>query len=208
MAALSRADLSHFFRTLAEKLPCPVRLILTGGGAAMLFGGTRPTGDIDFGLVLSRNAQPHWHEVERAVTEAAREAKVNVQYASDIDRWSSIAIPGTRQRTRPYRRVGRLSVHLLEPVCWAVYKLGRYLESDVEDLKSVLRRERVDPLRLARLCGESLRTSPRSTALFAFRRQVEHFFSTHGSTIWRTRFDSERTIAAFHRAAQIPEDIR
>src|SRR5262245_37248472 len=139
MAALTRADLARFFRALATRLPCPVRLTLTGGGEAMLLGGSRPTGDIDFGLTLPTRASRHWPAVERAVSDAAAHAGVSVQYAADIDRWSSIAIPDGRRRTCPYRRVGRLSVHLLDPYCWAVYKLARYLESDVEDLTAVLR---------------------------------------------------------------------
>ena len=97
----------------------------------------------------------------------------------------------------------RPALRLLEPACWAVYKLARYLDADVEDLRTVLRRERVPSLALARLCGESLRASPRSTQLFLFRRQVEHFLAQHGRAIWGRRFDVSRTVAAFHRAAGI-----
>ncbi|TMB00216.1 MAG: hypothetical protein E6J70_11000 [Deltaproteobacteria bacterium] len=201
MRALTRRDLSRFLRTFARQLPCPTTLILTGGSEALVLGGTRPTGDVDFGLVV--RSQRRWPEVEAAVAAAAREARVVVQYSSDLDRWSSVTIPPRRRRTRPYRRVGRLSVRLLEPACWAVYKLARYLDADVEDLRTVLRRERVPSLALARLCGESLRASPRSTQLFLFRRQVEHFLAQHGRAIWGRRFDVSRTVAAFHRAAGI-----
>ena len=204
MAALTRASLGRFFRGLTRRLPCPVTLVLTGGGEALVLGGRRPTGDVDFGLVLRARWARRWPEVETAVAEAARAANVAVQYSSDIDRWSPVTIPANRRRTRLYRRVGRLSVHLLDPTCWAVYKVARYLEADVQDLRAVLRRQRVPSGRLARLCGESLRASPRSPALFLFRQQVEHFFRTHGSAIWGRRFDPDLTIAAFRRAAGIP----
>jgi hypothetical protein len=138
-----------------------------------------------------------------AVAHAAEEVGVTVQYSQDIDRWSSIAIPKKRLRTRPFRRIGRLSVHLLDPGCWAVYKLARYLDPDVDDLIEVLRHERISSLRLARLCGESLRSSPRSPSLFAFRKQVEHFFREHGVRVWGRGFDVERYVSAFHRAAGI-----
>jgi hypothetical protein len=200
VAALRRADLARFFRALAPKLPCRVKLVLTGGGEALLLGGSRPTRDLDFGLTVGER---FWPEVETAVADASRVTGVAVQYSQDIDRWSSIAIPARHRRTRPFRRLGRLSVHLLDPGCWAVYKLARYLESDVEDLRAVLKRERVWGVRLARLCGESLRTSPRSPALFAFRKHVEHFFREHGRFVWGKRVDSEGMIAAFHRAAGI-----
>lgn len=198
MAELTRADLRRFFEALATRLPCRVRLILTGGGAALVLGGTRPTGDIDFGIVTMGPLD----EVERAIDAAVSETGAVVQYSTDIDRWSSVAIPPARFRTRPYRRIGRLSVHLLEPTCWAVYKLTRYLDSDVDDLVAVLHRERPSPLALARLCGESLRASPRSPQLFNFRRQVEHFFRAHGTAVWGSRFEAERAIAAFQRASQ------
>lgn len=171
----------------------------------MLLGGRRPTGDLDFGVVLSRGRTHHWPEVEAAIARAAVDARVRVQYSTDIDRWSSVAIPSRRRRTRPFRRIGRLSVHLLDPACWAVYKLARYLESDLADLRAVLRRQRVSALRLAGLCGESLRESPRSTQLFLFRRQVEEFFRMHGRAVWGRRFDPGAAVAAFRRAAGIPQ---
>ena len=39
--------------------------------------------------------------------------------------------------------------------------------------------------------------------LLVFRRQVEHFFRTHGRAVWGRGFDAGSAIAAFHRAAQI-----
>lgn len=169
----------------------------------MLLGGRRPTGDVDFGLSVSPRHGGFWPEIEAAVAAAANEAGVVVQYSTDIDRWSSVAIPKGRFKTRPYKRLDRLSVHLLDPKCWAVYKLARYLDADVEDLLAVLPHQGVSSSSLARLCGESLRFSPRSTHLFLFRKQVEHFFREHGTTIWGKGFESERVIATFHRAAQI-----
>jgi len=202
--ALTRTDLARFLAAVACRLPCPAKIVLTGGTEAMLFGGSRPTGDVDFGLTVSARFRSHWPGVEKAVNAAAREVGIAVQYSSDLDRWSSVAIPPARRRTRPYRRVGRLTVHLLDPANWAVYKLARYLDADVDDLRVVLRRQRVPSRRLATLCGESLRASPRSTQLFLFRKQVEHFFREHGPAVWGRRFDPSPAIAAFHQAARIP----
>jgi len=198
---LRPADLSKFLVALARRIPCRVRIVLTGGCEAMLLGGSRPTGDIDFGVVVP--GEEPWPEIETAILAAADESAVTVQYSTDIDRWSSVAIPPRRQKTRRFRQIGPLAVHLLRPDCWAVYKLARYLDADVDDLCSVLRRERIPAVTLARLCGESLRASPRSTQLFAFRRHVEHFFAAHGPTIWRKRFSARRAVAVFHRAARI-----
>ena len=146
---------------------------LGGGGQWMIssYGLQREVPDslrgrmfaADFGLVVSAHDEPLWPEVESAVITAARDTGVTVQYSNDIDRWSSVTIPPTRRRSRPHRRFGRLSVHVLDPACWAVYKLARYLDADVEDLRYVLRRAHVPSGALARLCGTSLRASPRST---------------------------------------------
>lgn len=204
MTALARADLDRFFRSLAGRLSCPVRLILTGGGEALLLGGARPTGDLDFGIVVAPRYDEQWPAVERAIGDASAETGIPVQYATDIDRWSAVSIPPKRRRTRALRRIGRLSVHLLAPACWAVYKLTRYLDSDLADLRAVLRRQRVPWRTLAILCGESLRASPRSTQLQLFRRQVEHFFRTEGRSVWGARFQADAAIQAFHEAARIP----
>jgi hypothetical protein len=206
MDRLAAADLDRFLQSLARRLPCPARLVLTGGGEAMVLGGVRPTGDLDFALVVAEQLQAHWPALEAAVAAARDDAGIAVQYAADIDRWSSVSVPVARRRTRAFRRIGRLSVHLVEPTCWAVYKLARYLDSDVEDLRAVLRRQRVPWRGLARLCGESLRTSPRSTQLRLFRQQVEHFFRTYGGHVWGVAFDAERAIGMFRRAAGIPSN--
>lgn len=203
MPTLSLADLARFFNALARRLPCPVKLVLTGGSEAMLLGGRRPTGDLDFGLSVPRRHKPSWAEIEAAVVAAARDTSVVVQYSTDIDRWSSVTIPPKRFRTRYHKRIGRLTIHLLDPFCWAVYKLARYLDSDIEDLVAVLRHEKVSSVQMARLCGECLRASPRSTQLFLFRRQVDHFFREHGPKVWGKDFRIEPAMNAFLRAAKI-----
>jgi hypothetical protein len=204
MDRLTPADLDRFLRSLARRLPCPARVVLTGGAEAMLLGGVRPTGDLDFALLVAEQFEAHWPAVEAAVAAVRDESGIAIQYGTDIDRWSSVSIPTVRRRTRAFRRIGRLSVHLVEPTCWAIYKLTRYLDSDVEDLRAVLRRQRVSWRGLARLCGESLRASPRSTQLRLFRQQVEHFFRTHGGDVWGATFDPARAVGVFHRAARIP----
>ena len=201
---LERTEIDRFLRILSRELSAPATVILTGGSEAMLLGGARPTGDIDFQLVLSRRARRRAGAVEQAVAAAAEECAVAVQWSEDVDRWSAVSVPRRHRRTVPHRRYGRLTVRLLEPTCWAVYKLARYLEPDLEDLRAVLRRQRVDAGRLARLCGEALRGSPRSTALFQFRRHVEDFLGRHGRAVWGRRFDPDAAVAIFHRAAGIP----
>ncbi|MBI1987124.1 MAG: hypothetical protein HYS70_02105 [Nitrospinae bacterium] len=208
MHELRSDDMDAFFRALARKLPCRVKIIVTGGAEGLLLGSTRPTRDIDFGILLRAGPDEQaatWEAVESAIMEAAEETGVTAQYAQDIDRWSSVAVPRYDLHTRFYRRFGCAYVHLLEPAYWAVYKLARYLDADVADLIAVLRTQGVPPRQLAKVCGKALRSSPRSSSLFLFRRHVEHFFREHGPAIWGQGFDPCRAIAAFHHAAGIQE---
>jgi hypothetical protein len=203
-STLAPDDLDRLFREIARRLPRAATIVLTGGSEAMLLGGARPTRDVDFGWSSADPSDEDGGAIEAAFLEAAAATGIAIEYSTDIDRWSSVSVPRSRVRSRPYRRVGLLRVRLLDPACWAVYKLARYWESDVSDLVQVLPRTRVGPLRLASLAGESLRASPRSPQLFLFRRQVEHFFREHGTSIWGNRFSAARAIARFHAAAGIP----
>jgi hypothetical protein len=204
--------LDPFFQALAARVPCRVKIILTGGAEALLLGSTRPTRDLDFGITLIPTGEAHerhWPEVEAAIAAASQASGVTVQYSTDIDRWSSITMPDYQRHTRLHRRFGRVWVHLLEPAYWAVPKLARYLDSDAADIESVFRAQGVQPGSLARLCGRALRASPRSTAQFTFRQHVEHFFRTRGPAIWGSRFDPEAAVRLFQRAAGIqPGRIR
>jgi hypothetical protein len=206
VTALSLAALETFFEELAQRVSSPVKIILTGGAEALLLGSARPTADIDFGIALmarGKAGERSWTDVEAAIAEASRAAEVVIQYSADIDRWSSIGMPNYRRHTRFYRRYGRVTVHLLEPAYWAVPKLARYLDTDRLDLQVVLHTQGVHPELLARVCGRALRASPRSTALFLFRQQVEDFLRTHGVTVWGSDFDAEAAIGLFHQAAGI-----
>jgi hypothetical protein len=202
----SPGALDAFFEALSVRVPCRVKLILTGGAQGLLLGSTRPTGDLDFGITLITHAtthERHWTQVEAAIAAASQVARITVQYSADIDRWSAITMPNYQRHTRLHRRFGRVSVHLLEPAYWAVPKLARYLDSDAADIQTVLRTQNVKPESLARLCGRALRASPRSTAQFSFRQHVEHFLRTYGPTVWGSDFDAEAAVRAFQRAAGI-----
>lgn len=201
MERLRRSDLRRFFRHVASRLPFPVTIVLTGGAEALVLGGIRPTADLDFGVEVAPRWRERWPEIESAIAEASRTTGIAAQYGEELDHWSSVSVPPKRRRSRPWLRFGRLRLRLLDPACWAIYKLARYLESDRADLVPVLRREGVRWSRLTRLAGESLRESPKSSALFLFRKHVEHFLREDGHRIWGAGFDPEQAIRSFHEAA-------
>ncbi|OGX41042.1 MAG: hypothetical protein A3C53_06665 [Omnitrophica WOR_2 bacterium RIFCSPHIGHO2_02_FULL_68_15] len=199
-------QIARFFTVMARALDAPATVVLTGAAAGTLMGAGRPSLDVDFAVVLpwGRPAVP-WSRVEQAVQAATRQTGIAAQFAEDISRWSLISFLEYRRHTRPYRRFGRLDVRVLEPPYWAIGKLTRYLDLDVEDLIRVLRRARLAPEPLARLWGRALKASPRSDACWSFRRHVETFFHRHGPAIWGRAFASARALAAFHRAAGLQE---
>ncbi|MBI3246067.1 MAG: hypothetical protein HYZ50_06130 [Deltaproteobacteria bacterium] len=76
MVALSHADLARFFGALDRRLPCPSKIILTGGSEALLLGGQRPTGDIDFDLVVTDRYTRFWSDIEAAIAAFRRAAGI------------------------------------------------------------------------------------------------------------------------------------
>src|SRR5438094_115547 len=135
------SDVQKFFMELDRRIKTPLRVVLTGGAAAVLQGVKRATHDIDFELTLKRprRAGPaeSWDAIEKAIEETGRVTGVVPQYAEDIDRWSAITLP-SKNSTR-YRQIGKVEVRILSPDLWAIGKLTRYLSSDIGDLRTVLK---------------------------------------------------------------------
>lgn len=206
--------IDRFFRILDKEFDRRATMIVTGAAAGSLWGHVRPSRDIDFGIELAGRNPQGWEAFQAAVERTSRRTGIGVNYAEDIDRWGSISLLDYRRHTVPYRRFGKLSVRLLDPVYWSIGKLGRYFDLDVHDVVAVLRRTRVPALRLIRVWAKALRESPRSPAVFQFRLQVEHFLSAHGCAIWGRRFDARAAIEQFRRAAGIraapagPDEIK
>ena len=78
MTTLTRADLFKFFSALARRLPFSVKLALTDGSEAMLLGGRRPTGDLDFSIVTPNRRSGSFSEIEFAIASAADETRITV----------------------------------------------------------------------------------------------------------------------------------
>lgn len=193
-------QIDRFFRTLAREYPHSATVIVTGAAAAALWGHVRPSLDIDFSIRTGQRSPSAWSELEQAIDRTVRLTGIRVNYAEDIDRWSSVSLMDYRRHTMPHRRFASLEVRLLDPTYWSIGKLSRYLEPDVNDLVNVVQRWRIRADRLIQVWGRAVRRSPRSLALTQFCRQAEHFFRASGPTIWGNTFDADRAIAKFRRA--------
>src|SRR5437762_3031656 len=140
-------DIERFFEELNRHLDAPVVVLLTGGAAGVLQGVGRATYDVDFEAHVKRSNE--WEALQRAVEQTARQAGIAPEYAADIDRWSSFALPA--KTSRLYRRFGKVEVRLLDPGLWAIGKLTRYLASDIHDLRKVLKSAKTHGPAMARL---------------------------------------------------------
>jgi len=196
---MSRRQIARFFQVLSKELEERVTVVLTGAAAGSLLGHVRPSLDIDFAVRPSRTSRRAWQRIEEAIERTVRLTGIQANFAEDIDRWGPISLMDYLRHTRPYRRFGTLNVRVLDPAYWSIGKLSRYLEPDVRDLVSVLRRQRVPANRVVRVWARALRASPRSMALPQFRRQAEDFLRACGRAIWGTPFDPEGAIRLFHR---------
>jgi hypothetical protein len=203
---MNKNEVARYFNVLSKLFPHPCTVILTGAGAGAVYGRVRATMDLDFALKLEKDSSSktkQWQEFETASKEAALRTGIVAQYAEDIDRWSLITYLDYENHAIPFRRFGSLNVKLLEPCYWAIGKLARYLDPDVRDLIDVLKRTGTRPEVLSPILGTALKKSPKSTACYLFRRQVEDFFRSYGKRIWGREFSPESVIKNFHDHAGI-----
>lgn len=199
-------DIDRFFEDLGRRLDRPVRILLTGGAAGVLQGISRATYDIDFEIRLrrlpegSRRARDEWERVQKGIEATARATGITPQYDEDIDRWSSIALPVKRGKL--YRRFGKVEVRILDADLWAIGKLTRFLSTDVQDLRVVLSKARVDPQAAVKLWGKALGISPTSSSQATFRKQVETFLNQYAQEIWGTSVDPAELKRLFLESAR------
>lgn len=175
---MTRKDIDRFFEELARHHKHPLAIYLTGGIASWFLGGNRPTQDIDF--AVDDGSQ----EVGKALEEVSAKLGIPIQYSDDIQRWGMINIPEIYSGSLPYKIFGSITVFILAPEKWAIGKLNRYLESDLEDLVTVFRKNKPDLHHVLAYWKRALRESPASTQQTLFKKQVSHFLKHYGKSIW------------------------
>jgi hypothetical protein len=199
-------DIHRFFEDLGHRVRRPVRVLLVGGAAAVLQGVERATFDIDFEIDLGRSvprssvSEDASDAIQRAIAETARSTGITPQYDEDVSQWSSITMPA--KTSRLYRRFGKVEVRILDPGLWAIGKLTRYVSTDIQDLRIVLKKAKTQPRPIVRLWGTALGISPVSSTQAMFRRQVESFLDQYAGEIWGPNTNSEELKQLFVATAQ------
>ena len=125
-------DIDRFFRVLSKEWPHPTRIILTGGGYALLQGGSRTTEDLDFEVTTSNMGG-----FSEAVKETAQQTHIPPQFSEDIGHWSQISHLDYKRKAVPYKEFGKIRVYLHNPIYWGIGKVARFLNQDITDLVSV-----------------------------------------------------------------------
>lgn len=198
-----KEQVHEFFEVLSRELDRPARVILIGAAAGALWGSVRPSQDVDFEIQLVKPDASAKSNFQVVVQRTVERTGMQANYGEEIGRWGMISLLDYRRHTSLYRRFGKLEVRLLDPVYWAIGKLDRYVQSDVQDMETVLRSRKSPPDHAVRVWGRALRESPLSEAGLLFRKHVEHFLRTHGRTIWSRGFDPAEAIRAFRRHAGV-----
>lgn len=186
----------RFFSALAKNWEGPVRILLLGGSAAQIYGGVRPTIDVDFEAVLLDSSN-NWEAFEKAVHSTENQTGIAAQFSENIDRWSQISYLDYRDHLRKVKNYNQIQVYLLNPYYWSIGKVTRFLDADIQDMVSVFQKQNIDPLKLGKLWLKALQESPRSTELFITKKNALHFFKSFGKKIWGSSFQEEKVSKIF-----------
>ena len=195
---MNKRQVEHFFEILSKIYAKPCRVVLTGAAAGILYGRVRATLDIDF-EALTEN----WDEFSKAVEQVRIQTGIEAQFSEDIDHWSSITLSGYREHVYLHQKFGSLEIFLMEPPYWAIGKLSRYLDQDIEDMMLVFKKTLTPWENVLSVAGTALKKSPKSTDCFLFRKQTEDFIKNRGREVWGDAFDPQKAIAFFHQHAGI-----
>jgi len=184
-------DKDIFFEELSHHWPHESKILVTGAWVAEEWGKVRPTQDIDFEIQFIR-VNASLEEFQKAVGEASRASGLQAQFSTDIDHWSQVSLLDYRKHARPYKKFGKLTVLMMDPLYWSIGKITRFWDQDLQDLLEVFGNLNSDPVEVATLWNKALRKSPKSSALLSMKKNALYFFKTFGPKIWGKTFSLEK----------------
>jgi len=157
----------EFTRTVGREAHGDVRVYLTGGATAVLYGWRATTVDIDIKMV------PDSDRIFQAIPDVKERLRVNVELASPSDFIPELS--GWEDRSPFISREGSVSFFHYDLYSQALAKIERGLEKDVADVQQMLRRQLIEPGRLLSLFEEIEPRLFRYPAIDpkSFRRAVE-----------------------------------
>jgi hypothetical protein len=137
---VDRARVQQLLSALGTRLRAPHTLYLIGGSSAVLVGWRPSTRDVDV------RPEPDSDELLRAIDDLKHELDINVELASPLDFLPEL--DGWRDRSPFVGTWGPLQVRHLDFRLQALAKLERGLETDLDDVRSMLERDLVSAAEL------------------------------------------------------------
>lgn len=199
---MKKTDIDRFFKLLSQKTKEPLKIYLTGGVAAWLMGGNRPTEDIDFSL---QNFHSPWEKVEQLIREVSQQTGIFVEFSEDISRWGMIGYPKFIKEASLYNKFGTIYVYYLEPTIWSVGKISRYTADDISDMEIVFRKKKIKPEKLLKTWAIALHESPPSSEKRLFIKKIADFLKNSGPKIWGANFNIEKSIQTFNKLIKLQD---
>lgn len=138
--------LDRFLEAAGRRASGPTTVYLVGGATAVSIGWRTSTIDIDLRI------EPEDDGILRSLPELKVRLGVNVELASPLDFLPEL--PGWRDRSPFVASFGPLTVRHLDPYSQALAKLERGFEQDLTDVRAMVERDMVDPVRLRELLSE------------------------------------------------------
>jgi hypothetical protein len=130
----------HRIRELARG---PVRIYLTGGSTAVLEGWRDSTIEVDLRF------EPESDELMRALPALKDRLGINIELVSPPDFIPEL--PGWRERSPLVLREGSVELHHFDLYSQALSKIERGFEQDLCDVRTMIARGSVEPVRLIEL---------------------------------------------------------
>ncbi len=169
---VDRQRLAEFLRALAVEADQPVRVYLTGGATAVLVGWRLSTIDVDLRIV------PESDRMLRALSVLKEQRNMNVELASPADFVPEL--PGWETRSAFIMQEATTTFYHYDFYAQALAKIERFHERDVLDVKEMLSRKLIEPVRLKELYETIVPQLYRFPAISpeAFRRNLKAVLST------------------------------
>ena len=163
--------LEEFMKALGSGVTDAARVFLVGGASAVLLGWRDSTIDVDLKLV------PENDEILRKLPALKERLQLNIELASPDDFIPEL--PGWQERSRFIRQEGKLTFLHYDFYAQALAKIERGHETDLRDVRNLIKSDLIDPKRLLELFSQIEDLLHKYPALDApsFRRAVESIVS-------------------------------
>lgn len=143
-------QLQAFFNALGASYSQPAELYVFGGSAVLLIGGQRHTADIDFTC-----RAPNLTALRATIQAVAAQFGLDAE-ESNPEEFMPLPV-GAERRHQLLGQYGQVRVYIFDPYSIALMKIDRAFETDMEDVRYLLRAGVLDLAQLTKHLEEVVR---------------------------------------------------